>query len=385
MIRLLVDMHSFDGKPEGITTYLQGLYSAAIPLARSDVHFFLCAGDCENIKGIFGESKNVTYLSIPHSGLMRRILWTYPRLIRQYHIDYAHFQYTIPFRCACKRLVTIHDVFFEDFKDGYSWRYAMPRHLLFKYAARHGEFVFTMCDYSRQRISHHYGIPAERIGLTPNAVSAKLVEDVASSTLDVKRKYGIDGEYILFLSRKEPRKNHAGLIRAYQASRLWEENVHLALVGSLSLPVPGLDAALSQLPSQVRDKVHCIDSVDYPELCAWYRQARAFVFPSLAEGFGIPPLEAAMCCITTLCSNQTSMGEFDFFGDRLVDPTNEDALAQGLWKLVHANDAEQLEQIAGAVQKRYSWEKSAKIILEAIQKDYLQTKTLHTAYNFCGR
>ena len=385
MIGLLVDMHSFDGKPEGITTYLQGLYSAAIPLALDQVHFFLCASNCEKLKGIFGEAGNVTYLSIPHSGLMRRILWTYPRLIRQYHIDYAHFQYTIPFRCACKRLVTIHDVFFEDFKDGYSWHYAVPRHLLFKYAARHAEFVFTMCNYSRRRIAHHYGIPYERIELTPNAVSEKLPEDVASSTVDVKRKYGIDGEYILFLSRKEPRKNHAGLVRAYHASRLWEVNIHLALVGSVSLSVPELETALSQLPPAAKSKVHCMESVEYSELCAWYRQAKAFVFPSLAEGFGIPPLEAAMCRIPTLCSNKTSMGEFAFFGDRLVDPTNENDLTQGLWEIVHADDAERLERIARDVQERYTWEESAKVLLEAIQKDYLQTKALQTAYNFCGR
>ena len=261
----------------------------------------------------------------------------------------------------------------------------MPRHLLFKYAARHAEFVFTMCDYSRWRISHHYGIPSEHIDLTPNAVSKILTEDVASSKLDVKQKYGIDGEYILFLSRKEPRKNHAGLLRAYQASHLWEENVYLALVGGVSLPVPELEAALSQLPSQVRGKVRCVDSVEYPELCAWYRQAKAFAFPSLAEGFGIPPLEAAMCRIPTLCSNKTSMGEFDFFGDRLIDPTNENDLIQGLREIVHADDAERIERIARDVQERYTWKESATVLLEAIQKDYLQTKALQTAYNFCGR
>lgn len=385
MIRLLVDMHSFDGKPEGITTYLQGLYSAAIHQAADKVHFFMCASDCEKLKDIFGEKENITYLSIPHSGLVKRILWTYPRLIRQHQIDYAHFQYTIPFRCACKRLVTIHDVFFEDFKEGYSWRYAKPRHFLFKYAARHAEFIFTMCDYSRSRIAFHYGIPAERINLTPNAVSGKFSGEVASSTLDVKQKYGIDGDYILYLGRKEPRKNHAGLVSAYQASRLWEENIHLALVGGFSLPVPELEVALLQLPPQIRNKVHCIDSVEYSELCAWYRQAKAFVFPSLAEGFGIPPLEAAICRIPTLCSSMTSMSEFDFFGNRLVDPTNANVLSKGLREIVYSSDKEQLEQIARKVQERYSWEKSAGSLLEIIQRDYWQSKAVQAANDFCGR
>ncbi len=369
MIRLLVDMHSLDGRPEGITTYLQGIYAALIPLAESKIHFYLCANDCQRLKELFGERENISYIPIAHSGLAKRLLWIYPRLIHQYHIDYAHFQYTIPFHCTCKRIVTIHDVFFEDFKAGYSWRYSWPRHLLFGYAARHAEFVFTMCDYSRQRIAKHYGIPKERIALTPNAVSNNFPTDVAASTLDVKQKYAIRSDYILYLSRKEPRKNHAGLVRAYVASRLWEENIHLALVGGTSLPVPELDTVLAELPRDIRNNIHCIDHVEYPELCAWYRMAKAFVFPSLAEGFGIPPLEAARCCIPTLCSNKTSMGEFDFFEDWLVDPTNDNVLANGLRECVHSSNPTRLKRIAQAVQERYSWEKSASVLLNSILED----------------
>ena len=79
------------------------------------------------------------------------------------------------------------------------------------------------------------------------------------------------------------------------------------------------------------------------------------------------------------------MGEFDFFGDRLIDPTNENDLIQGLREIVHADDAERIERIARDVQERYTWKESATVLLEAIQKDYLQTKALQTAYNFCGR
>jgi len=385
MINLLVDLHCFDGKPEGITTYLQGIYQALISLAATSIRFYLCASDTAHIQKIFGIHDNVEYITIPKSGLFKRLISIYPRLIKQYNIDYAHFQYTVPFHCKCKRLVTIHDVFFEDFKAGYSWRYALPRHFLFKYAARHAEFVFTMCEYCRERIASHYGISQERIQLTPNAISEHFAEDVAESTLDIKSKYSIPGEYILYLSRKEPRKNHVGLVRSFVESRLWEKGISLALVGGVSLPIIEFDDYMEHLPTDIKKWIRCIDHVEYDELCSWYRQAKAFVFPSLAEGFGIPPLEAATCRLPVLCSNMTSMGEFTFFEENLINPQDEKRMAEKLADLVDVKDKSCLEKIAQTIKEKYSWKTSAKVLLDAIQKDYWQEKATKQVREFCGR
>ena len=375
MIRLLVDLHSLDGRAEGITTYLTEIYRQAIEQGKGNFQFLLCATDIEHLRDLFGAHEHGDFVPIPHAGLARRLCHIYPNLIEKLKVDYAHFQYTIPFRCACRRVCTIHDVFFEDFKQGYSWTYSLPRHYLFRYAARHAELLFTMCDYSRKRIAHHYGVSEQRIGLTPNAVSEHFASDVAASRGDVKKKYGIDGDYILYLSRKEPRKYHVGLVRAFAKSKLWERGLHLALVGAESLPIPELETLRKELPPQIAARVHCIGAVDYDELCSWYRQAKAFAFPSLAEGFGIPPLEAAMCRLPVLCSNRTSMSEFDFFGDSHLDPTDEAAMIRGLVRIVEEPPTERLTAIVDAIQRRYSWKRSADALLNAIQNDYEQERT----------
>lgn len=370
MIRLLVDMHSFDWQPEGVTTYLKGLYSALIPLAKEDVQFFFAASDCDKLKSIFGEHANLQYIPIAKTRLLKRLLFIYPKLIRSLNIDYAHFQYTVPFWCNCKRIVTIHDVFFEDFKEGYSFKYAFPRHVLFRYAARHAELVCTMCDYSRGRIAVHYGVAAEKIIITPNAVSEHFANEVTQSSFDVKKQYGIDGKYILYLSRKEPRKNHLGLVKAYYQSRLWEQKVWLALVGGTSIPVPSLIAYINSLPGEARKHILLIEHVDHEELLGWYKHASAFVFPSLAEGFGIPPLEAAVCLIPVLCSNRTSMREFSFFGDRLIDPENITEFAEKLTNILQHNDKQLLTDTANNVLARYSWKKTAGDFLRIVSSHY---------------
>lgn len=365
-MNLLVDMHYFDGNAEGVTSYLRGLYSALIPMGK-EISFYFAADHITMLKAIFGEHPNVKYLHLPHTGYSKRMLFNLPRLINEYKIDVAHFQYTCPLWCRAKRAVTIHDIFFEDMRAGYPIHYYYPRHFLFKHAARHAEILATVCNDSRNRIAEHYKVDRNNIIVTPNAVSFDFVSAVSASTFDVRTKYGI-GKYILYLSRKEPRKNHIALVKAYCNAKLWKKEISLALIGETSVPVPELDEYLGKLPEHVRNHIVRTEFVSWEELCGWYKYATLFVYCSLAEGFGIPPLEAAVCGIPVICSNRTSMADFTFFKDNLVDPEDLDGLQERICEELREHAPEELQKIANKINAHYNWNKTAELFYQAISR-----------------
>ena len=109
---------------------------------------------------------------------------------------------------------------------------------------------------------------------------------------------------------------------------------------------------------------------DDSDLLQFYRAATVFVYPSKAEGFGIPPLEAAAAKIPVLCSNSSAMSDFTFFGDNHFDPENYPLFKNKLAAIINTNTSNaELEHIAAIVQQRYNWNESAATLYQLIQTD----------------
>ena len=109
--------------------------------------------------------------------------------------------------------------------------------------------------------------------------------------------------------------------------------------------------------------VHWYPHLDENDLLDIYRAARLFVYPSLAEGFGIPPIEAAAMGLKTLCSNKTAMQDFVFFGDDLFDPDDYDSFETKLNRLISETSIQKVhtENLA-FIKFHYSWQQAAKVL-----------------------
>lgn len=365
-MRLLIDAHCFDYKTtEGINTYIKGLYSALI-LLESDIEFYFAAADTENVKSIFGERSNVHYIRLSSSGGMKRLFVEFPKMIDSYKIDVAHFQYTAPIVKRCKTIVTLHDILFVDYPEYFPASYRMLRGPLFYLSAKRADLLLTVSDYSRQQISKHYKIDLDRIVVTPNAVSDEFYQlDLAKSSEFVKSQ-GVE-RYILYVSRFEPRKNHLALVKAYAELELWQRGIDLVFIGKTAIPTAELDSYLSTLPDVVRNRIHIINQVGFDELLYWYKSASLFVYPSLAEGFGIPPVEAAAMGVPCVCSDKTSMGDFRFFGDDLIDIDSSEVLKNRImYHVNHSVDIENTSRIVEDIKLKYNWSSIAKSLLTQI-------------------
>jgi len=361
-IRLLVDAHVFDGGFQGTRSFLKGLYSQLVKDNRFEV--FLAARNTDQLEFEFG--KGAQYLRLRSSSSVHRLALEWPRLIRKYSIDYAHFQYIVPPVKPCFFIVTIHDVLFNDHPGNFSLFYRLQKNFLYGHGAKKADLLSTVSAYSSTAIRRHLRISGKQIHLLPNAVADDFFEEYNKQQCisEIAARMGID-RYILYVSRIEPRKNHLRLINAFLRAELNE--MSLVMVGEETIAVPGLKNRLRSMRASEKNKLHFITGVSDEELLLLYRGAQAFVYPSEAEGFGIPPLEAAAACIPVLCSGSTAMASYDFFGEGLFDPSNEDELVSKLRKIIDTPPTQdQLTGIAGIVKQRYSWQNTAAVLAESI-------------------
>jgi len=336
---------------------LRGLYTELLEDDRFEL--YMAAADVEHLRSTFYNTDRVIFLPYTSHSKYYRLAIDIPRLIRRYKIDVAHYQYTSPLYKNTREIVTIHDILFNDFPEQFPWTYRMSKDFLFKRSARRADLVTTVSQYSYEAIVRHYNISRTKMRVVPNGVSQDFFnDDVIGNLPDVQRRYGL-GNYILYVSRVEPRKNHLALVRAYVESKLGERGIKLVLIGRTDIIVKELEEYIASLSAELQAQIVRLKNIDLPSLISFYKHASLSVYPSVAEGFGIPPLEAAAVATKVLCSNATAMSDFRFFGNDLFDPRDIPGLAQKMQEAFASDDMARREEIAQVVRNTYSWKNIA--------------------------
>ena len=371
MCKIFVDAHVFDGEFQGTLTYIKELYIKVLEL-NPKVTLYFGAKNIENVKKYFKHFTNVNYITYASKGSFRRIFIEIPKIIDEFEFTHAHFQYTIPLKKNknCKYIVTIHDILFNDFSKEFSWSYRMRRNILFYLSAKRSDYLLTVSKYSKQKIAEHYSIKAGEIIITPNAVSDDYFQFNVSKVQSRKyigANYGIK-KFILYVSRIEPRKNQTLLLRVFTEEKLWKKGYALVFIGSNSLE-SGLFEMINALDQEIKKVVYWIEQVNEIELKHFLNAAELFAYPSKAEGFGIPPLEAAALFTPVLCSKATAMSDFDFFEPFFFDPENYNEIQKLMLDLI-VNEANlDVVSIQAIIKNKYSWAKSARILMEEVIYD----------------
>lgn len=366
-IRLLIDARVLEGEAQGSATYLRELYRAFMHAYGEQYELFFAAENEQAIRSQFSEQYRFGFIPLPTGSRTRLYGQVFPKLIKEWKIDWAHFQYMVPFFKKCGHIVTTHDVLFLDFPQQFPWTYRTSRRILFKLAFWNSDIKVTVSDYSKQAISQHFGVRSEEIVVTPNAVRAQYFAEHDKDEIrrHLETKHGIK-DFVLFVSRLEQRKNHRLLLDAFEKLDLYE-NYQLVFVGNNSLDDEALQELVEAALRKYAGRFHWFRQVDEPLLMQLYRGAKTFVYPSLAEGFGIPPLEAAACLVPTLCASNTAMTDFTFFGNNLFDADQPEQFYEKLQRVLQVSpDEEELVDIARQIKQKYSWRYAAQVIHESI-------------------
>jgi glycosyltransferase involved in cell wall biosynthesis len=365
--RVGVDFHTFDGIFQGSRSHLLGIYQEAIALAPEIDFVFLLAHPEELLAAHpeFGRA-NVRLVRMPHRPSVVRLGWQLAR--HQWHLglDLLHVQYRMPFvplgPCAC----TIHDVLFETHPQFFSPGFVRIARATSGIAIRRAKLLFTVSAYSRDSICAAYGIPRERVLITYNGVDTARFHPGGEGG-EVPARHGlVAGEYLCCIGRLEPRKNHVALIKAYAA--LGPDRPPLAIIGQRDFSFDGVFAEVERLG--LIGHVHFLEHVGDTDMPALLRHARLFIYPTHAEGFGMPVAEALASGVPVITSTTTSLPEVAGDAATLVHPDDVAALSAAMRADLDASPQARAQQAARGQRQvgLFTWRKAAQVLIDGFRR-----------------
>jgi glycosyltransferase involved in cell wall biosynthesis len=234
-----------------------------------------------------------------------------------------------------------------------------------KFSARKAAKIFTISEFSKNDIIKTYGKDPKDVVVTYPGIKKSENKIKELDMNDLKKKFGINASYILFVGTLQPRKNITKLIEAF--SKINKNNIQLVIVGKKGW----LYEDILEAPKKfgVEDKVRFLDFVENEDLFYLYKNALCFVLPSLYEGFGLPVLEAMKYGCPVLASNVSSLPEAG--GDAAVyfNPMDVDDIKEKIDKVISDEKLREEMRKKGFKQvKKFSWEKTAKKTLAVLEE-----------------
>lgn len=250
------------------------------------------------------------------------------------------------------QIITIHDMAFFINPTWFRKKFTRYYTFVIPIISKRAKLVFTVSNFSKQEIIKYLSILPEKI---------KVIYNGTSELADSNNSYPITEKYILVVGSVNPRKNISRLINAFNS--IPDKDYKLIVAGDNSSVFNNKD---SRITTTTEDIIF-MGRIDDQTLASLYKKAILFIYPSLYEGFGIPPLEAMSYDCPTLVSDIGSLREVCADASAYVNPVDTDGIANKITELIQDKD-KRLDLVAkGAINiKRFSWNSSARKVAESI-------------------
>jgi glycosyltransferase involved in cell wall biosynthesis len=349
-------LYLIPGGVGGTEIYLRELL---IALARLDpVNEYLVFTNLETQSDLVPQQTNFHWKPQAVHARFRtgRILWeqiVLPFEAARYRLDVLFNPgFTAPVFSPCRQVTVFHDLQHKRHPEYFRW-FDLPFWRLLLWAAAHrSRRLIAVSEATRSDLLRYYHVPPQRIAVIAHGV------EPAFSALDRSHTES----YLLCVSTLHPHKNLPRLIRAYGSK---PRDFRLVLAGLRGFHAESIERLIEELG--LRDSVQITGWVPREELYSLYERARAFVYPSLFEGFGMPVLEALAAGVPVTCSDIPPLREVAGDAALFFNPLDEDDIASGIERVMAAAPLRERLAIAGRERARgYSWKRSAEQTLAVL-------------------
>jgi glycosyltransferase involved in cell wall biosynthesis len=262
-------------------------------------------------------------------------------------------------------VVTVHDLAFIRFPQTFRAYNRIYLDVATRLSVQRATRILVVSEHTRREVIGLLGVAPERVVVTPNAVREHFRPPDPAVLEAFRARKGLPERFVLYVGTLEPRKNLTTLLEAY--AQVAQRQVTPLLVGGGKGWL--YDAVFQRLEALgLRERVHFVGYLDEEELPLWYAAATVFVFPSIYEGFGMPPLEAMACGTPVVASNTSSLPEVVGDAGLTVSPYDPAALAAAISRVLDDADLRQELRERGLRQARaFSWRVTAERTLAAYE------------------
>ncbi len=280
------------------------------------------------------------------------------------NLDLLHCPVNVrPFVSTCPVVITVHDLIFLRYPEAFHPAKRAYLKYMTGWSARHAAHVIAVSEQTRSDVIELLRVRPERVTTVHNGVGSQFVPQSEEQRVAFARDKGLTRRTVLYVGTLEPRKNITMLLEAFSklASDPDYDDTCLVIGGSKGWYYDEVFATAERLGLMASGRVRFLGRVPDEELPLWYNVANVFVFPSMYEGFGLPPLEAMACGTPVITSDTSSLPEV--VGDAgIMLPPDEPAAWTAAMHTVLDNPAIADELGAKALErsKQFSWDRAAR-------------------------
>jgi len=369
----------------GVGTYIRNIVRALSRLDRQNRYYLI--GSPHKASEIGPLPANFHSISFDEPDDSARGYFAFRTTVRRLECDVVHIPHLfwIPRALPCPYVMTVHDVLEHmarargqsDMRR--SLHFHMTRRVL-RGAAR----IFAVSHFTKSELEKLFGIPGRRIETVYNAIDERFLRGHASEADHefIAQRYQVNYPFLLYAGRISPHKNLVRIIEAFSALKaaLGKDALYpdlkLIIIGDELSKHPDLRRTV--IKSGVQNDVRFLGFVPIEVLRIFYDEAKVFVFPSLYEGFGLPPLEAMAHGTPVVTSNTSSLPEVVGNAAVLVNPENVFEIMRAIHRvLVDQELREKMKRRSSEQLKRFSWDSSARHVLEVYEKIW-SARTTHS-------
>ena len=359
-MRIAIDIRKIN--EFGVGTYIWNLVRNLA--AVDDRNEYLLVGSRRNFHELGPLPGNFRQLYLPDEETFWRNHFAILSGVRSHSVDLLHVpHHEAPFFNPSKLVVTVHDCVHVLFPPENSSKFQ-------NYRSYH---VLAVSHSTKEDLINIFGVPERRISVVHNALDERFAFNyVAEERKQVLERYQLKEPFVLYSGRIRPHKNLHRLIEAFAVlkSELTEDdrykNLKLIIIGDELSKHQYL--RLTVVRSGVQQDVRFFGFVPYPILRVFYQSAALFAFPSLYEGFGLPPLEAMANRTPVIASNTSSLPEVLDDAALLINPENVFDIARGM-KLILSDDLLRQKLVQKGIEQvaKFSWKVAAQKVVETYQ------------------